>query len=450
MIRLRRIHDRDSGEKLKIFGPAILITIIGFVVAYQFVSPAPPRSLTMATGSPEGTYHAAGKSYRQILARDRVSLELKNTSGSVENLRLLEAETDNVDVAFVQGGLSSLAETDNLVALGSLFFEPMWIFHRAGITIEKVSDLQRLRIAVGPEGSGAKVLALQMLELNDINEANTRIFSHDSQKAADLLLDGQIDVAFFVANHRSTYILQLFRSRSARLLGIDRAEAYAIRYPFLHVLKLPQGVIDLKDNIPSRDLMLVAPTAQLAARADLHPALISLLLQAAEKIHYKGGGFEKEGQFPAARYIDFRLSEEAARYYKSGPTFLQRYLPFWVANFLSRMIVMLLPLLALLFPLFKLMPPLYRWRMRSKIYRWYKMLEIIDADITREQMSQGLEKTVAGLDDLEKNVAGISVPLAFREELYDLRLHIELLRKKLERGKTGRGVDGSDEGMQAG
>ena len=435
MIRLPDIKGRDSGDKLKIFGPAILVAIIGFVIAYQYVAPAPPSTLIMATGSPEGAYSASGRFYREILARDGVSLELKNTSGSVENLRLLQAPSNGVDVAFVQGGLKALAEEADLVALGSLFFEPIWIFYRSGVSVEKVSDLQRLRLAVGPEGSGSKVLTLQMMDLNGIDEANTRIFSYDSQKAADMLLEGQIDVAFFVASHRSKYIQQLFKSRSVKLLGIDRAEAYAIRFPFLHVLKLPQGVIDLKDNIPSRDLMLVAPTAQLVARADLHPALINLLLQAAEKIHFKGGGFEKEGQFPTPRYVDFQLSEEAMRYYKSGPTFLQRYLPFWVANFISRMIVMLLPLALLLLPLFKLMPPLYRWRMRSKIYRWYKTLEDIDTEITQGQIPQSLEETTARLDDLEKNVASISVPLSFREELYDMRLHIDLLRKKLEGGR---------------
>ena len=228
------------------------------------------------------------------------------------------------------------------------------------------------------------------------------------------------------------------------LLGIDRAEAYAIRYPFLHVLKLPQGVIDFKDNIPSRDLLLVAPTAQLVARADLHPALISLLLQAAEDVHSKGGGFEKEGQFPTPKYTDFRLSEEAFRYYKSGPTLLQRYLPFWVANFISRTVVMLLPLMVLLLPMFKLMPPLYRWRMRSRIYRWYGTLEALDSDITQKQLSQGFGKTFARLDELERNVANITVPLAFREELYDLRLHIDLLRKKLESWKVDEENGSSD------
>ena len=433
MIKFRPIKDRNTDEKMKIFGPAIVITIIGFLVAYHFVAPAPPRTITMATGSPTGAYFASGMSYRKILAKNGINLELKNTSGSVENLQLLEAESNGTDVAFVQGGLNTLAKTDKLVALGSLFFEPMWVFHQSDVKITKMTDLHRLRVAVGPEGSGSRVLTLQMLDLNGINETNAHLLPYSSQKAADMLLDGQIDIAFFVASHRSEYIMQLFQSNSVGLLGINRAEAYAIRYPFLQVLKLPQGVINFKENIPSRDLMLVAPTAQLVVRSDLHPALIDLLLQAAEKVHYKGGGFEKEGQFPTPKYVDFELSDEAARYYKSGPPFLQRYLPFWVANFISRMMVMLLPLVALLFPLFKLMPAIYRWRMRSKIYRWYAKFEDIDAVIFKEKKTANVEEYIRELDNLEEKVTHIRVPLAYQEELYGLRLHIDLLRKKLQK-----------------
>jgi TRAP transporter TAXI family solute receptor len=436
MIRFRPIKNRKTDEKMKIFGPAIVITIIGFFVAYHFVAPAPPRTITMATGSPTGAYFASGMSYRKILAKNGINLVLKNTSGSVENLQLLEAEFNGTDVAFVQGGLKTLAKTDSLVALGSLFFEPMWVFHRTGVSITKMTDLHHLRVAVGPEGSGSRVLTLQILDLNGINETNAQLLPYSSQKASDLLLDDQIDIAFFVASHRSEYIEQLFLSNSVGLLDINRAEAYAIHYPFLHVLKLPQGVINFKDNIPSRDLMLVAPTAQLVVKSDLHPALIDLLLQAAEKIHYKGGGFEKEGQFPTPKYVDFELSQEAARYYKSGPPFLQRYLPFWMANFITRTKVMLLPLVALLFPLFKLMPAIYRLRMRSKIYRWYAKFEDIDEVIFNDKKTTNVAEYITESDNLEEKVARIQVPLAYQEELYGLRLHIDLLRKKLQKGNN--------------
>ena len=431
MIRLNKKEKLDTKEKLKIFGPAILLTMIGFVVAYQFVAPAPPRTISMGTGSVEGAYFAYGEAYRERLAQDGIALKLKNTSGAVENVKLLESDLDGVDVAFVQGGLANLAKNNNLVSLGSLFFEPMWVFHRAGIELHWLPDLKGLRVAVGPEGSGTKILTMQLLELNGINHKNTRILTHSASKAAAMLSRGEIDVAVFVANLRSQYILQLFKSKTIKLMGIERAKAYVLRHKHLHVLTLPEGVIDFEANVPSQDLAMIATTGQLVARPDLHPALISLLLQAAEEVHHTGSGFELEGQFPAPKYLDFKLSDDARRFYKSGPTFLQRYLPFWMANFINRMIVMLLPLIVLLFPLFKLMPLVYRWKMRSRIYRWYSKLEAVDPEAHKKDLPAHLDDYLLKLNGIEEQVTNISVPLSYSEELYHLRLHIDMLRNKL-------------------
>lgn len=435
MIKSRKIEKLDPKEKLKIFGPAIVITIIAFVATYQFVAPAPPRHISMGTGSPQGAYFAYGKTYSEIMAGEGIALKVKSTAGSAENLKLLEAKSDGVDIAFVQGGMSALAQTENLVSLGSLYFEPLWIFHRRDLTLNQLDDLKGLRLAVGVEGSGTRILALQLLGLNGITAKNTRLLAYGSQLAADKLLNGELDVAIFVSTHRASYVLQLLKSKSVKFIGLERAEAYALRYHYLYVLKLPEGVIDFEANIPSGDITLVAPTTQLVARADLHPALINLILQAAKKIHHGGGGFEQEGQFPSPKYIDFDLSEEAERFYKSGPPFLQRYLPSWVANFLTRMAVMLLPLLALLYPLFKLMPQIYKWRMRSKIYRWYAELEAVDPEIQKDHVAGRLEEYLAELDKLEEKVARISVPRAYAEGLYDLRLHIDMLRNKFYKAR---------------
>jgi TRAP transporter TAXI family solute receptor len=419
-------------DGLKIFGPALLVTVVGFAIAFQFVDPAPPRTLTMATGSIQGAYFAAGQAYRDILADYDVTLKLINTAGAVENLRLLTDANDAVDVAIIQGGLSERFETERLVALGSIFLEPLWIFHRSEIAPSLLTDLKRLRIAVGPQGSGTRALAMQLLALNGITSANTQILAYDAQQASDKILNGDIDIAFFVVNHRAQFIRELSTARQVGLMGLARADAYTIRKPFLKVLRLPEGVLDLENNIPDRELAMLAPTAQLVARADLHPALIELLLQAAEKVHFKGGGFEHEGEFPSPKHLDYRLSPEAARFYESGPRVLQRYLPFWVANFISRMKVMLVPLILLLLPIFKLLPPVYRWRMRSKIYRWYARLEALDVQITIDKASADIGELLQRLDELEKSVTHVSVPLAFREELYDMRLHIEMLRNKLK------------------
>jgi TRAP transporter TAXI family solute receptor len=429
----RKKEKMRAKDFAKIFGPAAVLTIIGFFIAYQFVAPAPPKHLVIGTGPPESAYYFYGKAYSEILARDGIALELKTTAGSAENLEQLESETDGIDIAFVQSGMQHLAGTGGLVSLGSLYFEPMWIFHHAGLELRRLTDLKGLRVAVGGEGSGTKVLVMQLLELNGITPENTRILSFGGAAATDMLLNGELDVGIFVTTHRTDHIKKLFRSRSISLMGIERAEAYALRYHYLYVLKLPEGVIDFEANIPSRDLAMIAPTTQLVARSDLHPALISLLIQAGEEIFKKGGAFEKEGEFPSPKYLDFELSEEAKRFYESGPSFLRRYLPFWVANFLKRITVMLLPFAMLLFPFFKLMPSVYRWRMRSRIYRWYSRLDAIDPGINKMALPDRIDEYLSELDGLEEKVARISVPLAYTEELYHLRMHIDLLRKSLLR-----------------
>jgi TRAP transporter TAXI family solute receptor len=439
MIRLRLLRKLDTREKIKIFGPTALVLIFGFILAYQFVAPAPPQSLTIGTGSPEGAYSEYAKSYQKLLAEDGVELKLRNTAGSAENLSLLETTTGGVDIAFVQSGLKHLSKTGNLKALGSLFFEPLWIFHQNGIELKRLSDLKGLRIAVGEEGSGTKILAKQLLDLNGVSSENARLLSVGSQKAVDMLLKGMLDVAIFVSTHRASYVLQLLESRSVQLIGLERAEAYALRYHYLYVLKLPEGVLDFVANIPAHDLTLVAPTTQLVARSDLHPALIDLLLQAAKKIHHRGGGFEREGAFPSPKYLDFGLSEDAERFYQHGSPFLQRYLPFWVATFLTRMKIMLVPLIVLLFPFFKIMPLAYRWRMRSKIYRWYSKLEAVDPKINKDNLPEHVDDFISELDLIEEQVSNISVPLPYSEELYALRLYIGMLRDELL--KVGEAVD---------
>jgi TRAP transporter TAXI family solute receptor len=428
---LRKLNLRTIGEYIKVFGPAILLASIGFVVAYQFVDPAPPRHITIATASPAGAYFAYGGAYSEILKRNGIRLEVLPTAGSAENIRLLEAESGGVDVALIAGGFGTLAQSDKIISLGSLYYEPLWIFHQTNLTLARLPDLKGLRVAVGTEGSGTKVLAMQLLERNGITEKNTQILSYGSQEATNMLLQGNLDAAIFVTTHRSQYIQPLMKSRSVKLMGLERAKAYALQYHYLHVLEVPEGVLNFEANIPSRDITLVAVTTQLAVRSDLHPALINLLLQAAEEIHHKGGRFEKEGQFPSPKYVDFDLSKEATRFYKSGPPFLQRYLPFWVANFLTRMVVMLVPLLALLYPLFKIMPLIYKWRMRSRIYRWYSELKAVDPDIQKDFVAERLEEYLAKLNKVENQVSNISIPPAYAEGLYDLRLHIEMLRNKL-------------------
>jgi hypothetical protein len=342
-----------------------------------------------------------------------------------------------VAAALVQGGTSGKTpEEAGLRSLGSVYFEPLWVFHRRTLPVGRLTDLQGLRTAIGAEGSGTRSLALQLLADNGITPGNSPLLETGGQAAADALLNGELDAAFFVASPLSPVVRRLLEDGQIQLLSFARAEAYTRSHRFLSSVILPQGVIDLKRNLPERPTILLAASANLVVRDDLHPALIGLLLQAARTAHGNGGWFEQSGQFPAPEYLVYPLSGEAERFYQYGPPLLQRYLPFWAATLVDRLKVMLLPFLALMLPLFKIMPPIYRWRMRSRIYRWYR--EVLTIDHLLFQPGADLEQARAALERIEHEVAHIEIPLSYAEELYDLRLHISLIQQKLER-RVGEG-----------
>ncbi len=421
--------DRSIKDQVTVFGPALLILLMGFILAYQFVDPAPPDRIRIATGEEGGAYYLFSQAYRDYLQREKVSLEILNTSGSIENIRLLES--GKVDIAFVQGGVAEIAEAGNLLSLGSLYFEPIWLFHRKSMHIRQLTDLRHKRVGVGIEGSGTRALALRLLSDNLITESNADFRSMESRVSAQALVRGEIDAAFFVASPQSTVVHELLQADQIMLMDFKRADAYTRLHDYLSMVILPEGIIDLERNLPSRQTRLLATGANLVGHRNLHPALIDLLLQTATEVHGKGGWFEQAGQFPNPDYLDFPLIKEAKRFYKYGPPFLQRYLPFWAATLVDRLKVMMLPLVALLLPLFKIMPPLYRWRMRSRIYPWYKEVQAIDKEAY--QTVPDIDHSLTELTRIEREVANITVPLSFTEELYDLRVHISLVQKRLEK-----------------
>lgn len=425
-------------ESLTVVGLWFLVAIFAFWVAYQFVEPAPPSHIVMSTGGAHGAYYLFGQQYRDILARDRITVEVLTSAGSVENIKRLEGKTDEVEIAFVQGGTSRPENIQNLVSLGSLYYEPLWVFYRDGQQVHRLTDLNGRRIAVGVQGSGTRSLSIRLLEENGINDAPTVLSSLGGQNAVNALVQGEVDVAFFIASPRAPVVQKLLMASGIKLMSFERAEAYTRTHRYLSSITLPQGVIDLRKNIPPGDTTVLAATANLVVRKDFHPALVDLLLQAAKHIHGPGGLFERQGEFPSPKYLEFPLSDEAQRYYKRGPSFLRRVLPFWAATFVDRTIVLLIPFIALLFPLFKVVPPVYRWRVRSKIYRWYKHMKDVDLGLQDEQSPERLRTLVAELDRIEGEVNKITTPLSYASQLYDLRLHIELLRERLEKATKGR------------
>ncbi len=422
---------QKTRDYLKIFGPAVLITAIGFVIAYQFVDPAPPQRITLASGATDGAYYLFGQRYRDILAREGVELVVRDSAGSIENLQLLGLPEGGAEVGFVQGGTSAGEPVLGLTSLASLYFEPVWVFYRASDPVTELNQLAGKRVAVGAPGSGTRAVALQLLADNEAHAPNVEILPLGGTAAASALRTGGADVLFLVGSPNSPLVRDLLHDEGIDLMSFERSEAYTRIHRYLSSVTLPQGVIDLGRNRPAREITLLAPTANLVASPSLHPALVDLLLQAAEEVHAGGGLFEPPGQFPSRLHLEFPLNENARRYFKSGPSFLKRFLPFWAATLIDRLLVMLVPLLALAIPLVRVMPPVFRWRVRARIYRWYRSLLALDPALHEAATPAELERFLNELDRIELDVSRVNVPLSYADQLYHLRLHIELVRDKL-------------------
>lgn len=425
--RLRSASRRDL---LLVGLPLLLLVVAAFWVAARFIRPAPPPTLTIATGGAGGAYERYGAAYQAVLARYHITLIQKPTAGSIENVELLRK--GEVEAAFVQSGTARAEEDDMLLSLGGLYYEPLWIFYRASLAektpLTEITQLRGRRIAVDNPRSGTYSLALDILRANGMDADATHLDKIGGLNAAAALSAGTIDAVFVVGPTQSATVWTLLYTPGVRLMNLSQAEAYARMFPNLTRLTLPRGAIDLVNNIPARDVSLISPTASLVVRKDLHPAHMDLLLQAASETHSAPGIFHRPGEFPRAQGIDFPIAPEAERYFKSGKPFLQRYLPFWAATLIDRMVVMLIPLFAVLIPVFKFAPTLYGWRVRSRIYRRYGELKFLEAEVERHPDLDQRAEWLKQLDVIERDVNRIPAPLAFSDMLYTLRGHIGLVR----------------------
>ncbi|HXD07961.1 MAG TPA: TAXI family TRAP transporter solute-binding subunit [Burkholderiaceae bacterium] len=430
-------------DMLATAGPFIVLTIALLVLAYVLLDPTPPKRLVLATGPAQGAYAEFGTRYQAWLKKYGVEVELRSTEGSAENLALLRDPKSGVQFAFVQGGSDRLQppagepEEEGLVSLGSLFYEPVWIFYREDSArarlkkaqLDSVSQLKGWKINVGADGSGVTNLMMRLLDANGLEASDVDAKRMQTTPAVMAFLDGQIDAVTFASAPESLMVQMLLQTPGVRLLDFAQAEAYSRRLPVVSPVMLPRGVVDLARDIPPQDVRLVAPTARLVARDDTHPALQQLLVQAAREIHGGSGWFQRRGDFPSARSVEQPLSKEAQRFYQSGPPFLQRYLPFWMANLVDRMWVVLVSIIAVLIPLSRVVPPLYELRIRSRVFRWYASLKRIEDGLTNSRASP--RALMEELDGLDARLKQINVPLAYTDELYALRGYIDLVRGKL-------------------
>lgn len=423
-------------DLLVAFGPVTLMVVVVCGLGYWLVDPAPPRTIEMSTGQENGSYERFAKRYAAELSKNQIELRQQSSQGSEENLKRISDPDSEIEVGFVRSGSTEEAEAEKrgLISLGSLFYEPVWVFYRDPKEVTTISQFKGKTVNVGPDGTGVAKLFSQILSVNNMSEEDVSIQKLADTPGTAALLDGKVDVLIFSSASDSPLVQMLLQTPGIRLFDFVQAEAYTRRFPFLSHVVLPRGIVDIGKDIPSHDYHLISPTATLVAHESLHPALISLLLQAAHRIHSSADWFSRQGEFPSDKYTEIPVAREAEKFYKNGPPMLQRYLSFWMANFFERMWVVLVALGALLLPLSKVIPPIYVWRIRSRIYRWYGQLRLVEQaieEVAAADRQAVAEKQLHHLDLIEEKVNRIAIPLSYAEELYGLRSHIQFVRGRV-------------------
>lgn len=425
-------------DVLKVYGPLAAGLLILLIITMRFIAPPPPMDIRFAAGGADGQYYALAQQYADALSEHGITVEVLETAGTVENFSLLKS--GEADVALLQGGIASDEDREQLLSLGGMFAEPFWVFARAGEAMDGArdfGDLKQARIAAGAAGSGTRAMTERLQ--SEWGGTWQPIVALSGSAAVSALLAGEVDAAVFTASVETGYIQDLLIRPNVRLIGMQRAKGLSMRDDALSPETLFDGVVDMDRDIPDGDVELISAIAQLGVVDDLHPALQSVLLEAAETIHNGGSILSRANSFPDETRTDLPLSDEARRYYRNGPTFLRRYFSFGWANFLERAWVFLIPLLALLIPLVQMAPPVYRWRIRRKIYVWYNDLHELERRGFDAKGDVERQSVLSDIQAMQHEVGQVDVPVSYNDELYHLRSHINFVEALIARqaAKTG-------------
>jgi TRAP transporter TAXI family solute receptor len=406
-----------------------LLTAGSLWISFQYLEPLPPRRLTIASGPKSSLFHAHAERYREALEREGVELVERVTEGAGENLLLLADAASGVDIAFLQGGQAQEPEAKNLVMLASLHYQPLWMFMRQGEEVDTLAALAGKRISTGMPGSGTHALAAPLLASSGVTSSNSTLVDLPTDRAQAALNARQIDAAMLVGGVRTPAVQAALTDQSLRLLSLVHADAYAQRYRYLTRRTLYAGAVELVPPTPGRDVALVATEAMLASRADINPAIVNLLLETLRDVHDDQGFFEAPGEFPNTDQVDLPVSPDAVRHRRFGPSVLYRYMPFWAATLVERFIIIVLPLLAIVLPAIQLLPHVVAWWVRSKIYRWYGELALLEREVISNPEAPPIDRWLADLQRIQRAAERINPPARFASEAYTLREHIRLVRE---------------------
>jgi TRAP-type uncharacterized transport system substrate-binding protein len=413
---------------------AITVGLIGaiFVLAiWYFIHLAPPKVITISSGPEQSSYWRFATNYQNRLGSNHITLNIKTSQGSQENLqRLAEG---NVDIAFVQSGITDKVP-EGVVTLGSISYQPLLIFYRSETNLTLLSQFKGKRLAVGAPGSGTRILATSLLATNGVNPSNATYLDIEASSAANQLLATNADAVFLTGDSAPMQVItNLLRKPDIKLFSFVQADAYARRISYLNKMELPPGSFDFAGNLPKETVYLVAPTVELLAKKDLHAATVDLLIEIARDVHGRSTLLQKKKEFPKLIELDVPVSKEAERYYSRGRFGTYTFLPFWLANIVNRVLLVFVPAIVLLIPAVKLIPILIRLKVRLKLFRWYRALMAIE----RDMFSPYGGRTPPGdllprLEEIERHVSKIKVPASYADQYYTLRGHISFVRNRLE------------------
>lgn len=434
-----RVSWRDLATTL---GPVLLIAALTIFIALHYVRPVPPHTIVFSAGPAGSKFETVAQAYKKILAKSGIDLVVQPSEGALDNLHRLADPAQAVDAGFVQSGIAGDTDISNLVSLGSMFYEPVIIFYRSAKPYTKLSDFQGQRIAIGREGSGTRFLALAMLKANGIEpQGSTSLLNIEGTAAMDAILAKQVDAIFLGGDSASpANIRQMLHAPGVREFDFVQADAYIRRFRYLSKLVMPPGSFDLGDNLPSTSFAILAPTVEIVARSDLHPALSDLLIEAARKVNGKAGLLQNAGEFPAPRGSDYPISDDAKRFYKSGKGLAYRFLPFGLASFANRILAIVVPIVVVLIPGLQLVPKLYGWRVSARVYRRYGELMAVERASLEPLGEEERAALLDRLKEIESGVIALKIPGAYAEQIYVLRAHIKFVQQQLTRPATNSGV----------
>lgn len=409
----------------------VFLLLTGILVWFN---PAPPSTLRMAVGKGGGVNGDLARQYQTILARDGIRLELVKTDGSIDTLQQLADVRRKVDVGYVLGGVAHGSDMPGLVTLGSLYYDPIWIFYRARLGADLSLDaLRGRRVAIGSPTSGAYINSIRILESYDLDDANTRFEMMNGREALRALQAGTLDAAFLTAPPESKLLRDFFADPALRLVSGRDNRALAARFPYLQLLQVPRGTVDLAGHWPADDVEVLATTMTLVAREDVHTALVYRLMSALREVNGKPNLLAGKGVFPSDRAVDFPISPVASRFYRSGEPFLQAYFPYWVASLIDRFLVIVLPVLMVMLPVVRLAPVVFSWTVRLRLSRWYARLLQLEAEIRRGTLTA--PRALERLDLIERSVREIRLPMTYTIQIYVLVEHIDFVRRSIREGR---------------